>query len=344
MSFRLAFLEEDHVLGVVRDALPGAGREADARLRAFFAPEPFDPAPLRNAARGLALAGAPEDAEAIVIRRTRVDAVLLARCPSLRLVQRLGERHDRIALEAAAARGVHVSCLPRPSLIRTAEHAVLLMLALAKRLLPADAAVRRGAPGGSPGSVAYNWPGLGGLGGLHGSSLGIVGLGEVGALVARRATAFGMRVLYTGRSRQPEAVEAACGAQWRDLDALLAEANIVSLHASNLPENRGAFGQRELRRMRPGALLVNVSRGALLDEAALLCALRDGHLGGAGLDVHGAEPRPAGDPLCALPSVVLTPHIAGGSRLSVVAEVERIFETCCAVLAGLPPPHGLILP
>lgn len=341
MSLRLAFLEDDHVLGLVRDAIAeDAG--AEARLRAFFAPEPFDPAPLQAAAAGFAPTPAAEMAEVLVLRRARVDAALLDRLPRLRLVQRLGERQDRIAVREAAARGIAVSCLPRPSLIRTAEHAILLMLALAKRLLPADAAVRRGAAGGVPGSVAYNWPALDGIGGVHGSCLSILGLGEVGALVAQRATALGMRVLYAGRSRQPEAVEAACGAAWCSLDALLAEADIVSLHASNLPENRGVFGAAEIGRMKPGALLVNVSRGALLDEAALLHALREGRLGGAGLDVHGSEPRPPGDPLCALPNVVLTPHIAGGSRLSIVAEVEQVFANCRAVLAGNPPPFGRV--
>jgi phosphoglycerate dehydrogenase-like enzyme len=312
-------------------------------MAAFFAPEAFDPAPLRAAARGIALAETPEQAEILVVRRAAVDAALLQRCGRLRLVQRLGERHDRIDLGAAAERGIHVSCLPRPSLIRTAEHAILLMLALAKRLPAADAAARAGAPGGSPSSVAYNWPGMTGLGGLHGRTLGILGLGEVGALVARRAAAFGMRVLYTGRSRQPASVEAACGAAWRGLDALLAEADIVSLHASNLPANRGAIGARELGLMKPGALLVNTSRGALLDEAALLAALRKGRPGGAGLDVHAVEPRPQGDPLAMLPNVVLTPHIAGGSRLSVAEEVAQILANCHAVLAGGQPLHGRVL-
>ncbi|MDB5368958.1 MAG: Glyoxylate reductase [Roseomonas sp.] len=343
MNWRVAFLDEDHVLGVARDALPRAGPAAEARLRAFFAPEAFDHAALLACGSGLVLAP-PEEAEVVLLRRATVDAVLFERCPRLRLVQRLGERRDHIDLGAAAARGVAVSCLPRPTLIRTAEHAILLMLALVKRLREAEGAVRQGTAAGAAGDVAYNWPGLGGLGGLHGLTLGIVGLGEVGALVARRASAFGMRVLCTARHPPPAPLLADLGAEWRGLEMLLAESDIVSLHVSNLPENRGAMGEAELRLMRPGALLVNTSRGALLDEAALVRALREGRLGGAGLDVHAAEPRPAGDLLCALPNVVLTPHIAGGSRLGVLEEIEKMFANIRAVMAGLPPLHGRVLP
>jgi phosphoglycerate dehydrogenase-like enzyme len=153
-----------------------------------------------------------------------------------------------------------------------------------------------------------------------------------------------MRILYTNRRRLAEAVERELGATCLPLDTLLAEADIVSIHASNLPENRGTFGERQLRAMRRDALLVNTSRGALLDEAALRRALREGWIAGAGLDVHAMEPRPRGDPLCLLPNVVLTPHIAGGSRLGVVEELAQIFENGRAALAGSPPPHGWVTP
>jgi phosphoglycerate dehydrogenase-like enzyme len=340
----VAFLDEDHVLGAARAALEGADPTARARLRDFFAPEEIDPAALVALASGLGPVVAPEQAAILVLRRGQVDAALLARCPAVKLVQRLGERRQGVDLEAAAAHGIHVSCLPRRSLAYTAEHAILLMLALCKQLTAADAAVRRGAAGGVVGSIAYNWAGIAPLGGLHGRSLGILGLGEVGALVAQRARAFGMRILYTNRRRLAEAVERELGATCLPLDTLLAEADIVSIHASNLPENRGTFGERQLRAMRRDALLVNTSRGALLDEAALRRALREGWIAGAGLDVHAMEPRPRGDPLCLLPNVVLTPHIAGGSRLGVVEELAQIFENGRAALAGSPPPHGWVTP
>jgi phosphoglycerate dehydrogenase-like enzyme len=340
----VAILEQDHVLGVARIALEGIEAGGGAALAAFFAPEPVDGAALVAQARGLGPLVAAEDAAILLLRRAGVDAALLARCPHLRLVQRLGERRDGIDLAAAAARGIHVACLPRRTLAWTAEHAILLMLALVKQLRAAEDAARRGGPGGTPSSVAYNWPGIAPLDGLHGRSLGIIGLGEVGRLVALRAAAFGMRILYTNRNRLPEATEQALQVAYRPLPALLAEAEIVSLHASNLPENSGVIGLRALRAMRPDALLINTSRGALVDEAALLRALREGWIAGAGLDVHAAEPRAPGDALAALPNVVLTPHIAGGSRRGVLVEIGQIFENARAVLAGSPPPHGWVTP
>lgn len=335
---RLAFLDDDHVLRMVEDLFAARTEEVDA----FFLPDRPDRAELEKLRTGITTVAAPADATVLVLRRGAVDRELIGSVPGLRLVQRLGARRDGLDLTAAREHGVEVSCLPRPSLERTAEHAILLMLALVKQLVPADRAVRRGgAQQPDPSRSAYNWAGLTGLGGLSGRVLGIVGLGEVGRLVAERAHAFGMRVLYTGRTPPVAPIP---GVEHRTLDALLAESDVVSLHVPGPSVTGPVLGRAEIARMRPGSLLVNTGRGVLVDEDALYDALCSGRLAGAGLDVHGMEPRPASDRFCALDSVVLTPHIAGGSRLEVLVEVARMVDNIRTVLDGGMPVHGRVLP
>lgn len=357
MPVTILLADDDPVMRLARAALAPA--EVDpAWLRAYFAPDPGDPsARLAALARrtGLdhdvrVLPGATgseaellervAEADAVVLRRGRVSAAVLGRARRLRLVQRIGARPHGIDLEAAARAGVTVSCLPRRTLALTAEHVFLLMLALAKRLLRAHTAVVEGrydpAAVRPIGNVAYNWPGLTELDGLWRRTLGIIGLGEVGTLVARRARAFDMTVLYHGRTRLAEAEERRLGVRFAPLDELLAESDFVSLHASDTPENEGLMGEAQFARMKPTAVFVNTSRGRLCDEAALLDALRTGRIGGAGLDVHQVEPRPAGDPLAQLPNVVLTPHAAGGSRYGLLAEIEEALGNVRAALDGRP--------
>lgn len=316
---RIAFLDDDHVIALARRIL---SRSEPDRVRAFFAPEVVDVEALFSLSDGLhdSALVAPEEAEAIVFRRGRVPRALIEAAPDLRLIQRLGESPAGIDLQAARECGVEVSCLPRRTLRLTAEHAVLLMLALSRRLLQADRAVRTGPAPPATGGVAYNWPGLDGIGGLAGRTLGIVGLGEVGALVARRAAAFEMTVRYFNRAARD------LGYERRSLAALLEESDIVSLHVPGTAENERLIGAAELARMKPGALLVNTSRGRIVDEDALYEALVSGHLGGAGLDVHAFEPRPPDDRFCVLDNVVLTPHIGGGSRRNTLAELTQIYD------------------
>jgi phosphoglycerate dehydrogenase-like enzyme len=338
----VAVLDEDHVLRMVAGVLAARTAADWSRVGEFFAPDVAEPAALDVLRQGVTLAGPGDPATALLLRRGRVDRAELAARPGLRLVQRLGSRRDGIDLAAVRDAGIEVSCLPRPSLVRTAEHTLLLVLALTKRLLVADRAVRSGAYAPVTGAVAYNWAGLTGLGGLHGRILGVVGLGEVGRLVAARALAFGMTVRYSGRRLAPEQ-ERALGVEHRSLPDLLGGSDAVTLH---VPGTVAApvLGRAEIAAMRPGALLVNTGRGRLVDEDALYDALVAGHLAGAGLDVHACEPRPRGDRFCDLDSVVLTPHIAGGSRLEVLDEVRLVFENVRSVAAGAAPPHGRVEP
>ncbi len=353
----IAILDDDHVMRLVRFALTGSGEITEDFVRDFFAPEPIDPADVMSTAHGLhaedGVALLPmaanidlrqgSDAAILIFRRGVIDEAVLAANPRLRLVQRIGERSDRIDCGAAAARGVVVSCLPRRPLRLVAEHTLMLMLGLAKQLVVADAAVRHDRWDRdrvtSTDGVAYNWAGLSNLGGLAGRTLGIVGLGEVAALVVPIARAFGMRVIYANRSRLPAAQEAALGAEFTTLPTLLGEADFVSLHASNLPENRGLMNAERFAAMKSGAFFINTGRGGLVDETALYDALTRGVIAGAGLDVHAYEPRPHPDRLAGLSNVILTPHCAGGSRLGHLDELAGIFANCRAVLAGEPVQH-----
>lgn len=350
MPPRILFLDDDPVMRVLRMVLSNA--EDDPWIRDYFAPEQVDMSRVAIAARGLrrsegaeiGLAGhGPfDDATAIVFRRGEVTKDLLARHPRLKLIQRLGKRSQDIDLEAAAARGVRVSCLPRRTLHYTAEHAILLMLALGKRLLASDRAVREGVAaaaglGGTEG-VAYNWAAID-ASGLHGKTLGIVGMGEVGFLTARLARAFGMNVLYTKRHRATAEQETATGAQFAPLNDLLGQADFVSLHASNIPENAGLANRSFFAAMQRSASFVNTSRGRLVDEEALYEALKNGVIAGAGLDVHTVEPRPAGDRFASLGNVILTPHVAGGAKSGLLDEFEIVVRNCLAAFKGEVPLH-----
>ncbi len=354
MPVRILFLDDDPVVQVFRRILCDA---EDPWIADYFAPEVVDLSNLLAAAKGLrrrdgaVIADASEgefrDATAIVFRRGELTRDLLARHPSLKLVQRLGEGAEDIDLAAAAERGIRVSCLPRRTLIYTAEHGILLMLALSKRLFASDRAVREGAGTalrpGSPGSVVYNWTAMQ-VTGLHGKTLGIVGMGQVGFLLAKLAHAFGMTIVYTKRRRARPEQEAAVGARWVALDELLSGADFVSLMLPNTPENARYAGLAFFSAMRREAFFINMSRGALVDEDALYSALASSRIAGAALDVHAMEPRSIGDRFAALNNVVLTPHLAGGAKSGLLDEFAMIARNCHAAFRGEAPQHEVRTP
>jgi phosphoglycerate dehydrogenase-like enzyme len=343
---RILFLDDDHVLRNFRLIL--TNREEPA-LRDWLAPEQVDLEPLLKAVQGLrtsegAVIGqvsdpaAPvTDADILVTRREEVGTELLDRHPSLRLVQRLGERAEGIDLAETQRRGIQVSCLPRRTLHYTAEHVLMLALALSKKLLQSDSAVRAGTGAGlvpaADGSV-YNWAGIPGSMGLRGSTIGIVGLGEVGSLVARLAGAFGMTVLYYKPRRASAQIEAALGVEYVPLPVLLTRSDCVSLNIPVRPETHGYANAAFFASMKHTAFFLNTSRGQLVDEDALYGALTGGVIAGAGLDVHAIEPRPACNRFASLPNVILTPHLAGGARSGVLAEFEVIARNCSAAMHG----------
>lgn len=245
--------------------------------------------------------------------------------PHLKLVQVMSAGYEHVDLNLAARYGVPVATFGEAMASVVAEHTLLLMLAVYRQLLQLDAAVRSGA-------WRKNEPALREL---RGKRVGLVGLGYIGREVALRLRAFGAEVVYT--ARQPVPDEADLGAAYLPLDALLRESDIVSLHLPLARSTRGLIGERELGLMKPDAVLINTSRGAVVDQAALLAALTSGALAGAGLDVLDPEPPEPSSPLLQLPNVVFTPH-TGGQADDVW---PRIVRTCFAnierVASGEPP-------
>lgn len=278
-----------------------------------------------------------------LLRRLRgVDGVLLASSdrvdeefldaagPQLRIVSSFGVGYDHIDVPACTTRGVMVGNTPDVLTEATAELTWALILSAARRVGEGDRLIRRG----------DRWPvGLAvmlGMG-LEGKVLGVVGLGRIGRAVARRGRAFGMRLVYHGRRRAPADVEEALGAQYRQLDELLAEADVVTLHVSLSDETRHLIDARRLARMKPTAVLVNASRGPVLDEAALVEALRARRLFAAGLDVFEQEPK-IHPGLLELENVVLAPHIGSATIETRTAMANLAAENLIEGVEGRRPP------
>lgn len=349
MAAQIAILDDDHINRLIRYALAGPGEVTQDWAEHFFLPEEVDVGRVRALGESLRRDGVTlvpmavdarkgTEAGVLIFRRGVIDASLMDANPKLKLIQRIGERAEMIDLAAAQARGIAVSCLPRPSLQFTAEHAILLMLALAKKLIVADAAVRNDAWDRArvhpENGVAYNWAGISGLGGLYGATVGIIGLGEVGAMAATMANGFGARIVYCNRTRLSPEREARAGVSYLPLPQLLAQSDFVSMHASNLPENKGMIDAAFFAQMKRTAFFVNTSRGRMVDEPALRDALQRGVIAGAGLDVHAQEPRPTPNLFAGLANVIMTPHLAGGARAAIIDEVAPVVVNCRAALQG----------
>jgi D-3-phosphoglycerate dehydrogenase len=230
--------------------------------------------------------------------RTLFTAEALEACPKLKLISIWGTGTDNVDLPAAVARGVTVTNTPGANAIAVAEHTVALMLAAAKQLASADQAMRQG---GWPRNLVPQ---------LRGKRLGLVGTGLIGREVAAMARGLGMEVVawtFHPSARLADSL----GLRYVELDELLRISDILSLHLRATPETRHFLNRARLAMLKPGAILVNTARGALIDEAALLECLKEKKIACAGLDVFEAEPLPAGHPLLGLPNVLLTPHAAG---------------------------------
>ncbi len=261
------------------------------------------------------------DADALVtLLSQRVDAELLDACPNLRIVANYAVGLDNVDLEAARARGVWVTHTPGVLTEATADLTWALLLGVARRVVEGDRLVRSGA--------SWEWaPDL--LLGLEltGATLGVLGNGRIGRAVARRGEAFGMKVLARGRGR---------GAS---LDQLLRESDVLSLHAPLTDETRHVLDERALRQMKPTAIVINTSRGALIDEAALVRALDAGWIAGAGLDVYEAEPH-VHPGLLQRDDVLLLPHIGSATVHTRRRMASMVRESVVAALEGRTPPHA----
>jgi phosphoglycerate dehydrogenase-like enzyme len=228
--------------------------------------------------------------------RTRFNRALLEQLPELRIIAQTGNHAYHIDLAAAEARGVVVARATGGFSTGAAELAIGLAIGLMRQIPASDQAVKRG-----------DWmTPLTRV--LHGKTLGIVGLGHVGRHVAKIADAFEMRVLAWGR-RLTDAIAASAGVERCELDDLLRISDVVSIHATLAPETRGLLDARRLGLMKSTAYLINTARGPIVDEAAMVAALAEGRIAGAGLDVFDKEPLPSGHPLTKLSNVILTPHL-----------------------------------
>ncbi len=267
------------------------------------------------------------DADAVLSMLTdKIDARTIAGAPRLRVISNLAVGVDNIDLDAATRAGIAVGHTPEVLTDATADLAFALLMATARRVAEADRYVRAG--------KWRTWGPMTMLGrDVHSSTLGLIGFGAIGNAMARRATGFGMRVLHLKHRSSKETA----GAVGVSLPRLLAESDYVSIHVPLTPKTHRMIGAREFARMKPGAILINTARGAVVDQAAMVAALRSGHLAGAGLDVTDPEPIASRDPLLRLDNVVITPHIGSASitaraRMSAIA-VDNILN----VFAGRAP-------
>ncbi len=258
-----------------------------------------------------------------------VSADLMSRGTKLALVANYAVGYNNIDLDYARAHQIAVTNTPHAVVIPTAELAMSLLLSCSRRSAELDRLLRE-----QEGRVSLGRLGLMGYD-LYGKTIGIVGYGNIGGAVAERCRAFGMKVLYYKRSRLPEELERARGLEYVPLDELLSRSHVVSLHTPYTPASHHQIGARELALMPQGAILINTARGSIVDEDALISALKSGHLASAGLDVFEDKDVPRTG-LLALPQVVMTPHVGTQTYDARVAMVGELVDNVLDFLAGNP--------
>ena len=268
---------------------------------------------------------------AVTLLTEKVDGELLdAAGPQLRIVANYAVGFDNIDVAECTRRGVMATNTPEVLTETTADTAWSLLMAAARRVPEGDRFLRSRTP--------WIWGPEMMLGqDVHGKTLGVVGFGRIGQAVARRAGGFGMRIVYFDVQRPPEGVEQELGAEYRDLDRLLEEADLISIHVALTPETRHLFGADQFRRMKPTAVIVNTSRGPVIDEAALAEALRNGEIFGAGLDVFEKEPEVHPE-LLGLENAVVIPHLGSATVETRDAMGMVAAENLLAALDGRRPP------
>ena len=313
--------------------------------------ESFDAA-LTEAGVEIVWAGAAEDgelpdivagADVLLTARRRVSAQLIA-SPGLKLVQVQGRAPWAVDWAAAQDAGVPVSVLPHGGAIAVAEHMMALMLGLYRMLVPGHqdtigTAYREKEiePVQTTEYVfKFNWLGFDNVRQLRGRTLGLVGLGDIGLEVSRRARAFDMNVLYHKRSPLSAEFEEMAGVRHAALAELMAESDVVSLHAPHTDATEGMIDAAALAMMKSDAILINTARGGLVDETALVEALRAGRIAGAGLDAFIEEPLPVGHPLTDCPNVLLSPHVGGGTGGGQRGMIRSVVDNLQRVALGDP--------
>ncbi len=274
-------------------------------------------------------------ADAVLCWLEQVDQAALAVAPRLKVVARYGVGFDTVDIPACSARGIPVMVTNGANDLSVAEHAMMLMLAVARRAVDADRHVKAGGwwlPDG-PGMVD-----------LAGRTALVVGYGRIGCRVAGYCRAFGMRVMVMDPVFHPARIAADGFVAARDLHAALAEADVVTLHAPLTPATRHLMDARAFAALKPGAILVNTARGPLVEQAALVAALRAGRLQGVGLDVLEVEPSDAANPLFALHNVVVSPHNAASTEEGLARMARQAARNILDALDGTPDPAMMVNP
>jgi lactate dehydrogenase-like 2-hydroxyacid dehydrogenase len=290
-----------------------------------------------------ALAGA--GIHGLLAQFTAVDAALLDALPDLRAILKNGRSYHNIDVETARGRDLTLASIPRKGPNCVAELAMTLILALSKDLVMSHASVADGAyryRGMKPEltaerKIAFHWMRHVGIHEVVGKTLGIIGMGEIGCELARRADVMGMRNIYYKRTPLSPELEERFAASYRDLDTLLAESDYVCIALPHTPESEGLIGAAELEKMKETACIVNIARGGIIDEDALIAALATQRIRGAGLDVFTYEPLPADSPLCELDNVIMTPHIGGGTGTTWAGELATALAELQSILDGNAP-------
>lgn len=262
----------------------------------------------------------------------RVDEAVLAAAPGLKVVSNIAVGTNNVDIPACTKRGIRVTNTPEVLNDTTADLTWALLMAAARRVAEGDAMVRRG-----EWTVGFRMQSPLGTD-VHHATLGILGMGRIGQAIAKRATGFDMRVLYHNRGRIPEADERRLNATWVEKDRLLAESDFVVVMVPYSPAVHHLIGAAEIAKMKPTAILVNTARGGVVDDAALVEALRAGRIAGAGLDVFEGEPK-LNPGYLALPSAVLTPHIGSATRATRLRMCETAVANLTAALEGRTPPN-----
>ncbi len=260
----------------------------------------------------------------------------------LKVVLKLGRNYENVDVDAVRARGLTFACAPRKGPNCVAELALTFILSLSKDLLVSHISVADGAYRhrglipelSAQWKMAFHWMHNTRVHEIRDKTLGIVGMGEIGCELARRTAVMGMRNLYYKRKPLSTELEGLFSAEYRDLDGLLAESDYLCLAVPHTPKTERMIGRDELKLMKKTAYLVNICRGGVVDEDALVAALTDNQLGGAGLDVFTYEPLSADSPLCMLDNVILSPHIGGGSGTNRGLELSEALTELDRIVAG----------
>jgi gluconate 2-dehydrogenase len=262
----------------------------------------------------------------------KFDESVLAQAPELEVISNIAVGYNNVDIPAATKRGIKVTNTPGVLDDTTADLTWSLLMAAARRIAEGDAYVRA-----KQWKIAFGVQYFLGQD-IHHATLGIIGMGRIGQAIAKRATGFDMRVLYHNRSRIPEADEKRLNATWADRDTLLAQSDFVVVMAPYSPATHHLIGAAEIAKMKPTAVLVNSARGGVVDDAALVQALKDKRIAAAGLDVFEGEPNV--DPgYLALRNVVMTPHIGSASRATRIVMCNTAAANLTAVLEGREPPN-----